>query len=312
MTSNVLFYHGPTGRGAYYEIDPEGRLTLRSEWETFAKTWTRMVQVQAGFDATAKRLIGDLFFYDASAGRGEFYRFGGVAGTPELLSSRSDFARNWTHIVAVPFESHTNVLFYAAAAGHAEVFRYIDRGRMAHLRSLSNLPKDWTRVVPGNFGGEYGGLLVYDKMAGQGSVYRMDGDDGDLKLVKNHAGFAKGWTDIVAVPFGFRTDLLFYDAGAAAGEVYRVDAQGNLEQIARYTAFSKLWSRIVPVLPFEAHWSQSLLYFYDPAGKAEAYRVDELGRFELREHKTDLARTGRRSSRSMSSCRHPCIASVCA
>lgn len=83
--------------------------------------------------------------------------------------------KTWTHVVAVSYEFHTNILFYDGAAGRGDVYRYIDKGQIVHLKSLPNLPKNWTRVVPGVFGGEFWGLLTYDASAGRGDIYRMDG-----------------------------------------------------------------------------------------------------------------------------------------
>lgn len=87
MASNLFFYHGPTGRGAYYELKLDPKLVQRASWETLAKTWTRIVPVQTGYEASAKRMIADLFCYDASAGRGDFYRIdnAGTCSAPSAL-----------------------------------------------------------------------------------------------------------------------------------------------------------------------------------------------------------------------------------
>lgn len=72
--------------------------------------------------------------------------------------------------------------------------------------------------------------------------------------------------------------------------MYRVDANGDLEQINRHLDLAKTWSHIVPVwYENDALWARPILFFYDATGKAETYRIDGLGRLTMLEHRTDLA-----------------------
>lgn len=280
---NLLFYN-QKGHGEYYRVNGLGSMALLNKADDYRKTWTTIVHLQSGPDSTAQSVVGDVLFYDRQAGRADVYRFDDLH-VPRHLRTSTTFSKAWQHITPVFFDGHTNVVFYDAD-GFAEIWRYVDYGEFVHLKTVTGLPPAADAVVAGNFGGKRGGVLIYDREAGQGRIYRLDEETGALTLVRTH-GFAKTWTHIVPVPFGFRTDLFFYSPAGVA-EVYRLDADGQMEQISRYLDLAKTWQHIV-AFERDADSTRPFLYFYNVAGTAQLYTIDGLGALQFVSSQDDLS-----------------------
>ena len=273
---NLLFYN-QQGHGEYYRVDALGSMARFHQADDYRKSWTTIVHLQSGPDSTAQSIVGDVLFYDRQAGRADVYRFDDTRA-PRHLRTSTTFSKAWQHITPVYFDGHTNVVFYDAD-GFAEIWRYADYGEFVHLKTVTGLPPVADAIVSGNFGGKRGGVVIYDREAGQGRVYRLDEETGAMTLVRTHS-FAKTWTQIVPVPFGFRTDLLFYSPAGVA-EVYRLDGDGQMEQISRYLDLAKTWQHIV-AFERDADPTRPFVYFYAANGTAQLYSIDGLGQLQIR------------------------------
>jgi len=300
MSTYLLFYRGGLNRLAeLYTINQAAGLSKVNSYSDFAPDWEKIVPVECVWDIFDRKLRSDVLFYGAknpdSTLYGGMYRVDSP-GEIKHLRNHNVLTKHWTDIISIPFEFHTNILFYDRSTGTGEVRRYISsrqphpdfdesgamrgEGNLPILQTYSNFSPSWTHIVHGNFGGEYGGLLFYDQQAGTGSVYRME-KNGILQKLKTYTDFSTGWTHIVPIPFGFRTDLFFYDKTTRSAEIYRLGDQGNLELIKSYPAASLgEWSQIV-VIPFEDDFRGPLLFFYNGVETGMFYKINGLGELNL-------------------------------
>jgi hypothetical protein len=299
MTTNLLFYRGGSnGLAEYYTINRTAELSYVKRYTDFAPDWKKILPVECVWDAYKRKLRVDVLFYGStnikSAPHGSLYQVGN-SGEISHLRDHTVLSKSWSEIVAIPFQFHTNLFFYDKLTGTAEVRRYISSGQLRPdfdeseakrgegnlplLRTYQNVSKTWTHIIPGTFGGEYGGLLIYDGQAGTGIFYQTT-RNGDLQHVKTFTDFSTGWTHIVPIPFGFRTDLFFYNQTTLRGEIYHLDDQGNMDMIKKYPngSFSR-WSQII-AMPFENNFRGPLLFFYDGGNVGEFYHINGLGEFE--------------------------------
>src|SRR6266702_681445 len=121
-------------------------------------------------------------------------------------------------------------------------------------------------------------LLFYDRVNGVGAFYSVDAN-GNMSLIREDDGWRKTWWQIV--PTGFYTpehpspseqlhlSLLFYDDVAGEGELYTLDAQGNMGLLKTNTGWRHNWTFIIP-----GEWvpPQTGLLFYDAtAGEGAFY-----------------------------------------
>jgi hypothetical protein len=251
---------------------------------TYSRNLSNIVPIETTIDAVMESPRSDILLYDKITNSADIYTIDHHSKTYQGWSDRSlRYLRtihfkgdSYEHIVPIPFESHTNLLFYQGLRkvhgqdlGMVDIYRYIssreldydaessaDRGQgnLAFLKSM--VTKNWTHIVPGCFGGEYGGLFFYDSSSGEGKLLKMD-RNGNINLLHEHTDFSKGWSHIVPVPYGFRTDLFFYNAQTGYGGIYHVDPRTDsfIEFLPLTNKFSKDWIHIIPI-PMEESFNE--------------------------------------------------------
>lgn len=132
-------------------------------------------------------------------------RQGGLPSTWELLIPGSYAA----------FGEHTDLLFYDRTMGTGTFLTTQQDGSLQLLKWHSGWRTSWSQIVPGTFlEGQSGGndsLLFYDRSAGHGEFYKVDGQGG-ISLVASHTNWRKTWHAIASGTFvGLgEPSLLFY------------------------------------------------------------------------------------------------------
>ena len=87
------------------------------------------------------------------------------AGNLSLLQSYSGWRKTWQSIVPGNFSGnrYTDLLFYDATTGEAEIYTNDGSGNLSLLQSYSGWRKTWQSIVPGKLSGNrYTDLLFYD------------------------------------------------------------------------------------------------------------------------------------------------------
>ncbi|WP_146209832.1 hypothetical protein [Vitiosangium sp. GDMCC 1.1324] len=229
----------------------------------------------------------DLLFYDRSAGTGTFLTTD-MDGSLQLLKWHKGWRKSWTQIVSGSFlpqpTGNESLLFYDRAAGHGEFYVVDGKGGISLVAKHTNWRKSWDQIVPGPFlkGQTFSSLIFYDRAAGQGELYRQDGQ-GNISLAKKYSGWSKSWNNILTYrDFGNDINiLLFYDRAAGLGEFYAVDPNnGDLLPRAKHTNWSKRWDVIIPCR-LSQNIMNGLLFYERAAGLGEFYQVDNNGNLTL-------------------------------
>src|SRR5436309_1843859 len=111
-------------------------------------------------------------------------------------------------------------------------------------------------------------LLFYDRNAGHGELYSTGGQ-GDITQLKSYDGWRTSWSHIVP---SYATDnsqsettLLFYDKNSGVAQFYKVDAQGNINQLSDSTS-STGWTHIIPGYFLAGSPNTALLFYIVVAG----------------------------------------------
>jgi 1-acyl-sn-glycerol-3-phosphate acyltransferase len=98
-------------------------------------------------------------------------------------------------------------------------------------------------------GGERGGLLAYDRSAGDAAFYTVD-TAGSFVAGPAYTRWRTTWEQIVAVPLAAdHGALLFYDRSAGEALFYRVDGEGNLSAPAQHGNWRRTWDGIAALAP---------------------------------------------------------------
>jgi hypothetical protein len=146
-------------------------------------------------------------------------------------------------------DRHVQGLFYYdPIPGDAEFYATDGEGGIRRTRLHIGFRTSWTKIIPGNFGGDgFTDLLFYDAAAGTGEFYRTDAR-GRIHLLQTHTGWRETWTQIVPGNFGGSgsTDLLFYEGPTGTGEFYAADGQGGISLLQTHTGWRESWTQIVP------------------------------------------------------------------
>ena len=117
------------------------------------------------------------------------------------------------------------------------------------------IPQEWDIIVPLELGSKGAtGLVFYKRHGapsghGRGEIYHVN-DAGQFEFRFRSDTWRSDWHSIVAGDFdGDRVedDLLFYDQKRGVGEFYRVEGDGALHLMARYTTWRTTWDIIVPI-----------------------------------------------------------------
>ncbi len=201
----------------------------------------------------------------------------GLIGYVEVPVTSTQVAPNPTpNLPANPVTGDPSNGFYTTN-GNGDIFL---------LKQHPGLPKTWSLIIPGNFGGNaYTDLLFYAPTTGDAEIYTTDGN-GNISLLKKHTGWLKTWAQIIPGNFGGSeyTDLFFYDPTLGRAAVFTTDGSGNTSLLKIHTGWRKTWSLIIPGRFSGSSFTD--LFLYDAtAAEAEFFTTDGNGNiFSLKIH----------------------------
>ncbi|QRN97723.1 hypothetical protein JRI60_01145 [Archangium violaceum] len=251
--TNLLFYDGTAGVGEFYLPSGEGGepqlLKRHTDWR---RGWDLIVP--SNFLEASK---GDsLLFYDREEGLGELYGTGDE-GDIFRVARFTNWRRTWNAILPIlPLDvapdaplAFDSILFYDRAAGHGEFYATDGQGRISRVASHTNWRRTWDLIVPftqSTSDANRTTLVFYDRNAGHGELYAVDGQGG-IALLAAHTNWRRTWDMIIPCRISDTgaNGLLFYDRSVGQGELYAVDGRGSIAQVARYTNWRRTWDAIV-------------------------------------------------------------------
>jgi hypothetical protein len=133
----------------------------------------------------------------------------------------------------------------------------------------------WDLAVTGAWGGG-SGLLLYDRAAGLGAFYTVDGN-GVWQTLAQYDNWRTSWDLAVTGDWGDgASGLLLYDQAAGYAATYTVDSNGGLsDPLAHYDNWRTSWD--LAVTGGQGAGDSWLLLYDRAAGYAEFHRVDSNG-----------------------------------
>ncbi|WP_257461636.1 hypothetical protein [Archangium lipolyticum] len=222
---------------------------------------------------------------------GELEGYTFLAGKLERAYTQRDVRSTWDLIIPgayLEFTEATNLLFYDRAAGVGEFYLPSGEGGAPQLlKRHTDWRRGWDLIVPGTFleASRGDSLVFYDREAGLGELYGMDGEGGVFRAAR-FTNWRRTWSAILPIhsldvaPDATRAfaSLLFYDRSEGHGEFYATDGQGNLSRVARHTNWRRTWDLLVPFTQSTSDANRTVLVFYDRnAGHGELHAVDGHG-----------------------------------
>ena len=173
------------------------------------------------------------------------------------------------------FQSNDNYdgnVMFLSTVGETGTFDVINRQELA---------RDWSVVVPGNFGGmKYTDLFAYDRTHGKASFFRTDGR-GKLRLLREMNDWLKTW-DIV-VPGKFNndaiTDLFVYSRRTREAKILLVNENGSFTTKKHLTNLN-IWDEIVSG-QFGGNSLSDLLFYSRIRGQAKIFAMENTGEIRL-------------------------------
>ncbi len=238
--------------------------------------------------ASANPALTDLFFYNQSVGRGEFYGTDGL-GNINHLSTYSALPKSLTQILSGMFSFGSpceGMLMYDNAQGAGAFYTAGRDGTLNLVSFLGGWRKSWTHIIKGHFvdnGSAESGfdsIIFYEGSTGESALYCTDGE-GHIQLVKLN-NWSPNWTKIVPGPFTFGTPLtglFFYDQPHGSGAFYSTDGSGNFSLLAGHAGLRTTWTTIITT-PF------GLLFYDAGSGVSEFYSTDGEGGLSLLKNDT--------------------------
>jgi hypothetical protein len=154
--TDLLVYDSAAGTVEFYAINGPGSISLLKRHTGWGSGWTQIIPGNFGGSSS----FTDLLFYDAAAGKGEFYTTNGH-GELFPLNKYTGWRSSWTQIIPGQFRvppvspappaSVTDLLFYDAAAGTGEFYTTDGPGRISLLKQHTDWRRTWARITPGLF-----------------------------------------------------------------------------------------------------------------------------------------------------------------
>jgi hypothetical protein len=189
-TTDLIFYEAKGGDHEVWGTGEGGAMTLLSHGKSGGESHVVPLNCNNG-------LFTDLLTYDADRGLGVLSSPGNdISGAEGGLSG---LRPNWTHIVPGRFGGHgfSDLLFYQASTGTAELWAVRGRVEINLIRSHSGLPQDWSHIVAGNFGGgRQSDVLFYSASRRTAEIHSCDGNGG-LRLINTIPNWGP-WTHVFA------------------------------------------------------------------------------------------------------------------
>jgi hypothetical protein len=286
--NELLFYDAQAATGEFYVVDELTEIDIgvqlaHTDWRT---TWKTIVP--GSFDVGFEAMVSQLLFYDAGAGRGEFWTR--YDGTMQLAAGIDGWRTDWDMIIPGHFSDSpdTDLLFYERASGTGEFYR--TNGSFSLIGSNTDWNKDWTIIVPGHFSdGPYTDLLFYEGSTGTGDFWRTDGEGNVSQIGVSNTDWNKDWGMIIPGHFSDSpyTDHLFYEPSTGTGAFWRTDGHGNVSQIGvSNTNWNRDWTMIIPGRFSDGPYTD-LLFYEASTGTGEFWRTDGEGNVSLITSYTD-------------------------
>ena len=230
--TSLLCYDAATGLITFYDVDGQGGLIKRSEHRESTHSWTHITTVRLPSSA-----YSGVVLYDQSVGRGEIRECTG-GGHLQLRQASDAWRTSWTHVVGSE-GSASALLFYEGGTGHCEVYQLTydassdhpetnDPATLGPMVQSDVLPVA-TDIVPGSFGWD-ATFLFYNRTGGTLDFVFLVYDH--IEVVESYTRVRTSWDIIVPggfwvaddadvnFPQGGFSDLLFYDRGRGARELY--------------------------------------------------------------------------------------------
>jgi hypothetical protein len=180
-------------------------------------------------------------FQDVPNGPGAFADSDGRSGLV-VFGDGSGWTTAYTHLVP-GYWGGANFLLYSLPNRGGGLFDVDTFGKFHLHRPFTELHQSWHTILAGSFrkGSTHTDLLFYDKIAGHGQFYTVDGD-GYFHKFRDH-NWRTGWTYIRAGFFDqnpFFEGLLFYERNSADTELYLTDGSGELTPVD--ISFASEWA----------------------------------------------------------------------
>ncbi|WP_225414539.1 hypothetical protein [Stigmatella hybrida] len=251
--TNLLFYDRTAGLAEIYLPEgPQGELQLLKRHTGWRRGWDLILA-----DHFLEVSKGDsLLFYDREAGLGELHAMDGEAGVFRVARF-TDWRRTWDAILPImPLDVSpgtgqvfTSLLFYDRSVGEGEFYTTDGQGHLSRVSRHSDWRRTWDLIVPftqSTSDANRTVLVFYDRSAGHGELYAVDGQ-GDIARLSKYTGWRQSWDLIIPCRISglSANGLLFYDRSAGLGELYAVDGRGALSLVSRYTDWRQTWDAIV-------------------------------------------------------------------
>lgn len=278
MDDALVFYQSRTGIGEIYSVllDNAGIVEfglLHPRYTGWRSDWKRILF--CGSDL--------LVFYAPGAGHAEIYS-GGISGQLSLRTSYSDWRTSWQKILRValpgvaPAAASDCLLFYDMLAGQGQISQLNSDGSLSLLQTFDGWRRSWTNIVSWtntmNIVTEIDtstAVLFYDRAAGQGEIYTLDGKGQLGAPAHSYTGWRTSWTEIVAIGSGA---VVFYERPTGFVALYAIDNQDHgLRYLNSYPSFGTSWTHLVPV---SLNLGTGLLFYDQTSGAAALYQVDIL------------------------------------
>lgn len=271
----VAAYERDRGAGRVWTVGSQTTLVGQTEQTTWGSAWTNVVGTRL---ATGQS--DELLFYDQKTGGLAIYETttAGRAATP--VASVANIGKTWTNVVSIGGTGW--IALYDRASGDLVLYQvdYLgaNQATLTKKKETKGWRKGWSEVVALADASGYADLFFYDRMTGEGALYKPE-KDGNLFLRKSFAELRTTWTHIVPGWFSGSSrgeGLLFYDQAAGEAEVYDHD----LELVHRQSKLPKTWSKIVPGEYVSGELTE--LFVYErPTGRGEIWLVDQGGELSL-------------------------------
>jgi hypothetical protein len=209
-TSSLLFYSPSEGYGEVWETDATG-LDGTAPTQTFGdwrSTWTHIVAGDFFWTPgyiNSTPVFSDLFFYEASTGWGELYRFDETGLIPYATASGT-LIISATNVIAGNFGGfgYSDLLLHDRSAGQLKIYSFggSDGTELVDRETLSGLRTTFDLLAPGKF-----------YMANPEDHWFNDGPGGAIYAFSDEQRNWRAGT-------GAFSDVLLYDRAAGLGETY--------------------------------------------------------------------------------------------
>lgn len=240
--TDLFCYDQNTRVGAFFATVRSGRLndgTIVQDGprqvgpnHTFEHRWTHIATGR--FPDLHEAFPVRLLFHDAVSGNQEDHATDGRGGLKRIRFMRTSNT-TLTHLLTGRFGDKAGILMYHASLGKGQFWAVDNQlGQMRVVKEFDGWRGSWHSIVAGNFSNSaYDDLLFYDKAAGVGEFYRLDGQT-RMAQIRLHDNWRRTWQHVVPGQYlqnAAFDGLLFYEEGSAFTEFYATNGSGGISKI---------------------------------------------------------------------------------